>query len=55
MRIRVDLPAPLDPMIPSEVPNGTSKDTSFTASTILTCFWPLPSRDSAVLMVGTFS
>ena len=30
-RIRVDLPAPLEPMIPIEVPSGTSKVTSLMA------------------------
>ena len=54
-RIRVDLPAPLAPMIPSDVPRGTSKETWLTASTSRTARSPRPRRTIALLNVGIFS
>ena len=54
-RMRVDLPAPLWPTMPSTVPWVISKETSCSARTSLTTRSPLPSRLSADLKVGTFS
>src|SRR5215207_3946235 len=55
MRISVDFPAPLAPMMPSVVPCGTTKETSRTAWTSRTARSPRPSRVMAVLKVGTRS
>src|SRR6185436_794744 len=51
-RIRVDLPAPLDPMMPIAVPVRTSKETCLIASTSLTARCPRPKRTNACFNVG---
>src|SRR3954447_5540907 len=51
-RIRVDLPAPLDPMMPIEVPTRTSKVTFVSAWTSRTARSPRPRRTMACLRVG---
>src|SRR5690606_27227825 len=51
-RIRVDLPAPLAPMMPIAVPVRTSKLTCLSALTSFTARWPRPNRTSAWRSVG---
>ena len=51
-RIRVDLPAPLEPMMPMAVPLRTSKETFLIASISLTARCPRPKRTSACFRVG---
>ena len=51
-RIRVDLPAPLEPMMPIAVPVGTSKEMFLMALTSRTERWPRPKRTRACFRVG---
>ena len=51
-RIRVDLPAPLEPMMPIAVPFVTSNDMFLIALTSRTARWPRPKRTSACFSVG---
>ena len=51
-RIRVDLPAPFEPMIPTALPVRTSKETFFRAWTSLTARCPRPKRTKACFRVG---
>src|SRR5680860_1429756 len=55
VRTSVDLPAPLLPTIPKEVPSGTSNETFLTASTSRTARSPRPNRVIALLNVGVRS
>ena len=55
VRTRVDLPAPLAPMMPSAVPTGTCSEMSVSACTSATARSPRPSRRMAVRRVGFFS
>ena len=52
VRTRVDLPAPLAPMMPSDVPSATSNDTFLRACTSCTARPPRPICDSASFRVG---
>ncbi len=51
-RIKVDLPAPLAPMMPIADPLRTSKETCLIASTSRTARCPRPNRTSACFSVG---
>ena len=51
-RISVDLPAPLEPMMPMAVPTRTSKVTCLSASTTCTLRSPRPKRTRVCLSVG---
>ena len=54
-RTRVDLPAPLAPMIPTVDPRGTWNETFLTASISRTVRSRRPSRTTVDLNVGFFS
>ena len=51
-RIKVDFPAPFEPMMPIAVPLRTSKETCLIASTSRTARCPRPKRTNACFNVG---